>query len=79
MNRVGIIILALFVLGIDITLYPYVCDVLDSIIEVGTIINGTPEGITLIFYRALPFVLIFGILFAFIYKLIHRNNDNVQQ
>lgn len=72
-------VVAALVLAIDILIYPYACDIIDSLVNATTGLN-TEFGITMsatsvFFYRILPFVLIFVIGYGFISKVTGRGEN----
>ena len=69
------IVIAGFVLAVDIIIFPYACDIIDSLFAVQVTINGELTGTSLIFARVLPFAMIFAIGYGFIQKLIGNNQQ----
>jgi len=72
-------VIAALVLAIDILIYPYACDIIDSLVNATTGLNAsfgiTMSATSVFFYRILPFVLIFVIGYGFISKVTGRGES----
>ena len=72
-------VVAALVLAIDILIYPYACDIIDSLVNATTGLNNsfgiTMSATSVFFYRILPFVLIFVIGYGFISKVTGRGES----